>query len=98
LAQSNREDPHGHRQTSTPGALMMAPAVVLLLIWMIVPLAMTLYFSFQRYNLLNPANVGFAGVWFNYQYFYTDPAFWPAISTRWCWSSACWPSPSSAAS
>ena len=28
--------------------LMMAPAVILLLGWMLVPLAMTLYFSFQR--------------------------------------------------
>ncbi|MDP9592305.1 UNVERIFIED_ORG: ABC-type sugar transport system permease subunit, partial [Shinella zoogloeoides] len=36
---------------------MLAPSVGLLLIWMIVPLAMTLWFSFQNYNLLNPANV-----------------------------------------
>ena len=40
---------------------MMAPSVVLLLIWMIVPLAMTLWFSFQHYNLLNPIRDGFAG-------------------------------------
>ncbi|MEK1929912.1 MAG: sugar ABC transporter permease [Pararhizobium sp.] len=48
------------------------------MIWMIVPLAMTLWFSFQNYNLLNPANVSFAGL-FNYQYFYTDPAFFQSI-------------------
>ena len=53
---------------------MMAPAVILLLIWMIVPLAMTLYFSFLNYNLLNPATTSWAG-FFNYRYFYTDPAF-----------------------
>ncbi|MYG25523.1 MAG: sugar ABC transporter permease, partial [Boseongicola sp. SB0677_bin_26] len=29
--------------------LMMAPAVVLLLGWMLVPLTMTLYFSFKKY-------------------------------------------------
>ena len=29
---------------------------------MIVPLAMTLWFSFLNYNLLNPANVSFAGL------------------------------------
>ena len=58
--------------------MMLAPSVGLLLIWMIVPLAMTLWFSFQNYNLLNPANVSWAGL-FNYQYFYTDPAFFQSI-------------------
>ncbi|BCH35420.1 sorbitol/mannitol ABC transporter permease [Mesorhizobium sp. L-8-10] len=66
------------RQTRTLARLMMAPSVILLLIWMIVPLAMTLWFSFLNYNLLNPANVSFAG-FFNYQYFYTDPAFFQSI-------------------
>lgn len=57
---------------------MMAPSVLLLLGWMIVPLAMTIYFSFLRYNLLMPGmeeNVGFL----NYQYFLTDPAFFTAL-------------------
>lgn len=66
------------RQTRTLARLMIAPSVILLLIWMIVPLAMTLWFSFLNYNLLNPANVTFAG-FFNYQYFYTDPAFFQSI-------------------
>ena len=66
------------RQTRTLARFMMAPSVVLLLVWMIVPLAMTLWFSFLNYNLLNPANVSFAGL-FNYQYFYTDPAFFQSI-------------------
>ncbi|MBA3323745.1 MAG: sugar ABC transporter permease [Rhodobacteraceae bacterium] len=57
---------------------MIAPAVILLLIWMIVPLVMTLYFSFLNYNLLSPATSGWAG-WFNYIYFYTDPAFFQSI-------------------
>ena len=57
---------------------LKSPAVGALLLWMIVPLAMTLWFSFQNYNLLNPANVSWAGL-FNYQYFYTDPAFFQSI-------------------
>ncbi|MBG0510779.1 sugar ABC transporter permease, partial [Agrobacterium sp. MOPV5] len=66
------------RNTSGLARVMLAPSVLLLLVWMIVPLAMTLWFSFQNYNLLNPANVSFAGL-FNYQYFYTDPAFFQSI-------------------
>ena len=41
---------------------MVAPSVLLLFAWMIVPLVMTLYFSFQRYNLLSPDQSGFVGV------------------------------------
>ena len=66
------------RQTRSLARLMMAPSVVLLLIWMVVPLGMTVYFSFRSYNLLNPAASGWAG-WENYQYFLSDPAFWQAI-------------------
>jgi sorbitol/mannitol transport system permease protein len=58
---------------------MMSPAVIMLFIWMIVPLAMTLYFSFLRYNLLMPGMEEWAGL-FNYQYFLTDPAFFAALT------------------
>jgi sorbitol/mannitol transport system permease protein len=68
----------GTRSTRALARMMIAPAVILLLIWMVVPLGMTLYFSFLNYNLLNPAMTSWAG-WFNYQYFYTDPAFIEAI-------------------
>ena len=34
---------------------LLAPSVVVLLLWMIVPLALTLWFSFQRYNLVVPS-------------------------------------------
>jgi sorbitol/mannitol transport system permease protein len=57
---------------------LLAPAVGLLLIWMIVPLAMTLWFSFQRYNLLNPLITGFAGV-NNYKFLLQNPTLWIAI-------------------
>ncbi len=58
--------------------LMLSPAVILLLVWMVVPLAMTLWFSVQRYNLLRPEEQGF--VWLqNYASFVASPAFWTAI-------------------
>ncbi|EPX77373.1 carbohydrate ABC transporter permease [Litoreibacter arenae] len=57
---------------------LQAPSVVLLLIWMIVPLSMTLYFSTIRYNLLYPERTGFIGL-DNYRFFATDPAFGPAL-------------------
>ena len=53
---------------------LMAPAVVTLFLWMIVPLVMTLYFSVIRYNLMQPENVGFIGLE-NFEYFITDPSF-----------------------
>ena len=64
-------------QTRTLARFMLAPSVLVLLVWMIVPLAMTLWFSFQNYNLLNPVT-SFAG-WTNYYYFLTDPAFLQSI-------------------
>ena len=66
------------RQTQSIARWMRLPSIVLLLIWMIVPLAMTVYFSFRYYNLLNPSAGGWAG-FENYTYFLTDPAFWEAI-------------------
>ena len=58
--------------------LLMSPAVVTLLLWMLVPLGMTIYFSVMRYNLLSPELTGFVG-WENYEYFITNPAFFDAI-------------------
>jgi len=52
---------------------LVAPAVIVLLLWMIVPLAMTLWFSVQRYNLLNPFVTGLAGLE-NYRFLLEDPA------------------------
>ena len=59
--------------------LMISPAVLLLLGWMLVPLCMTVYFSFLRYNLLSPGATPFVG-WENYYYFITDPSFTAAVS------------------
>ncbi len=57
---------------------MISPAVILLLGWMLVPLCMTVYFSFLYYNLLQPGSGSFAG-WDNYYWFVTDPSFTDAI-------------------
>lgn len=43
------------------------------------PLAMTLWFSLQRYQLLSPENRGFIGIE-NYAYLATDPALWTALA------------------
>lgn len=66
------------KASRTAARLMISPAVILLLGWMIVPLAMTLYFSFLRYNLLMPGMESFTG-FDNYYYFLTDPAFFAAL-------------------
>lgn len=60
--------------TRAAARLMSAPAILLLLAWMIIPLGMTLYFSTLRYNLLMPGLEEFVG-FENYRYFLTDPAF-----------------------
>ncbi|HJW10373.1 MAG TPA: sugar ABC transporter permease [Albitalea sp.] len=57
---------------------LMAPAVVTLFLWMIVPLAMTLYFSSVHYNLMQPGEKTFLG-WGNFEYFITDPDFGPSV-------------------
>ncbi len=58
--------------------VLMAPAVLTLFLWMIVPLVMTIYFSLIRYNLLQPDQTGFIGLE-NFEYFVTDPSFSTAV-------------------
>ncbi|MES2814137.1 MAG: sugar ABC transporter permease [Pseudomonadota bacterium] len=58
--------------------MMVAPSVVLLLIWMIVPLAMTLYYSFRFYRLLSPDRTNWVG-FNNYLWFFNSPDFWLAL-------------------
>ena len=57
---------------------LMAPAVVTLFLWMIVPLVMTIWFSLVHYNLMQPGEKTFVGLE-NFHYFMTDPDFWPAV-------------------
>ena len=58
--------------------LLLTPAVATLLLWMLVPLAMTVYFSLIRYNLMQPDQTGFTGLE-NFEYFLTDPSFSAAV-------------------
>ncbi|WP_088889438.1 carbohydrate ABC transporter permease [Leptolyngbya ohadii] len=59
-------------------SLLTAPSIIALLLWMIVPLVMTVWFSFQRYNLINPTLRGFAG-FANYTQLLTSGALWSSI-------------------
>src|ERR1700712_5493524 len=62
------------QQTQVLGRALLTPAVLLLFIWMIVPLALTIYFSTLHYSLLDPGSERFVG-FENFEYFLTDPAF-----------------------
>ncbi len=68
------------RHFRSTARLMMAPAVILLLGWMLVPLTMTLWFSFRRYLPLRGGDLGWAG-FDNYVRFVTSGAFWPSVQT-----------------
>jgi sorbitol/mannitol transport system permease protein len=67
------------QQSRVAARLMISPAVLLLLGWMIIPLSMTIYFSLLRYNLLMPGMEEWTG-FTNYRYFLTDPAFFAALA------------------
>lgn len=56
------------------GSALVQPAVFILLVWSIVPLVLTLWYSFRNYNLVDPTLQGFAG-FNNYWYLLTDPDF-----------------------
>lgn len=53
---------------------LLVPSVALLLLWMIVPLSMTIVYSFQDFNLLMPGVRNFIG-FENYTFFFSDPSF-----------------------
>ena len=57
--------PHG-------GSYLKLPSIFVLLVWSIIPLLMTLWFSFRRYDLMEPDRKGFDGLG-NYRYLFSDP-------------------------
>lgn len=59
--------------------LLLSPAVIVLMAWMAIPLAMTLWYSFHDYQLLLPLEHGFVGLG-NYVYFLTDPGFLESLA------------------
>ena len=68
------------QHSQSAARMMMAPAVVLLLGWMLVPLMMTLFFSFKKYLPLRGGDLGWVG-FDNYVRFVSSSAFWPAVGT-----------------
>lgn len=58
--------------------LLIGPAVVYLFVWMLVPLAMTIYYSFRNFNLIRPTFTGWAGI-ANYANVLADPDFLAAF-------------------
>lgn len=68
------------QQSRSAARLMMAPAVILLLGWMLVPLTMTLWFSFRKYLPLRGGDQGWVGLE-NYTRFVSSSSFWPSVLT-----------------
>ena len=68
------------KASTTAARLMMAPAVTLLLGWMLVPLTMTLYFSFADYRPLRATFEPWIG-FDNYERFTSSGAFWDSVWT-----------------
>ncbi len=57
---------------------LLTPAVVAVTVVSVVPLLITLFYSFLRFNLLEGSQ-GFNGL-LNYEFFFTDSAFLPALT------------------
>ena len=60
------------------GRWLTLPAIVTLLLWSVLPLIVTVWFSVRRYNLMNPGRVGFDGLG-NYRYLLSDPGLGLAV-------------------
>ena len=70
-----------HRATwrdSASRSALKLPAIAALFLWSVVPLLMTVWFSFRRYNLMEPDRTGFDGLG-NYRYLLSDPGLALAI-------------------
>lgn len=67
------------KENNKASFFLLSPSVLVLMIWMAVPLAMTFYFSLIDYNLLYPRDALFVGLE-NFHYFLTDPGFYEGIS------------------
>jgi sorbitol/mannitol transport system permease protein len=68
------------QHSRTAARIMMAPAVFVLLVWMLVPLSMTLWFSTRQYLPLRGGDQGFVG-FENFVRFISSSAFWPSVTT-----------------
>lgn len=64
------------RREAWQGFLYVLPSLILLLIFSLIPIVMSLYFSFTKYNILNPAQ--FIGL-DNYARLIKDPFVWASL-------------------
>ncbi|GIH24248.1 transporter [Acrocarpospora phusangensis] len=64
--------------------MLIAPAVVAMLGFLVYPMASVLYYSLQHYNVSKPWEDGFAGL-ANFQAMLDDPLFWQSLgfSAKW---------------
>ena len=60
--------------------MMVAPAIFVLFVWMLIPLAMTLYFSFLDYRPLRGTYECCEG-FDNYVRFFSSSSFWDSVTT-----------------
>ncbi len=67
------------RETTVAAIVFMAPAVVCLLIWFIIPFIQSIYISFFDYSYLKPDVWDFVG-FDNYTQMFTDPDFYKALA------------------
>lgn len=73
---STKQD--GRRSSRQVNTLpLLLPAIILLLLWSILPLIATILYSFQHYNLMSPPARYNGGM--NYTYLFTDISTWVAI-------------------
>jgi len=71
--------PRSPRQRGGGTLPLVGPSVLVLAAWATVPLVMTLWYSFQNYNLVDPTLHGFAH-FDNYSYLLSDPDFWSSLA------------------
>lgn len=80
--------PKKNRLSGPSALILLGPATLFLFVWMIVPLVMTVYYSLERYNLLNPMMRGFVGLR-NYRSLLSEPAFWQVMQNTLVLVGAC---------
>ncbi|GES26921.1 transporter [Acrocarpospora pleiomorpha] len=81
--EGRRRRPRRPGKSRTPYVLI-APAVVAMLGFLVYPMASVLYYSLQHYNVSKPWEDGFAGL-ANFQALLDDPLFWQSLgfSAKW---------------
>lgn len=72
---TNLPRPRTRSSARGPNTLwLLGPAMLVLIVWTQVPFLLSIYYSFQRYNLLYPDRKGFVGL-ANFASLITDPIF-----------------------